>query len=78
MQIYEYRCSDCDTKFEKLVSFSRANKQPACPNCCGEETHKLLSTFASVRGGADDGGASSVSSGGGCSGCGGGNCSSCH
>lgn len=78
MPIYEYRCSDCDTKFEKLVSFSRANEQPACPNCSGCKTHKLLSTFASVRGGADGDGASSVSSGGGCAGCGGGHCSSCH
>jgi putative FmdB family regulatory protein len=78
MPIYEYRCSDCGSKFEKLVSLSRANEQPACPKCSGSQTQKLLSTFAAVRGGGEDGGASSMPSGGGCAGCSGGSCSSCH
>jgi putative FmdB family regulatory protein len=82
MPVYEYYCPDCSTKFERLASLSRANEQPLCPNCHGSNTRKLLSTFASLRGGAggDDFGAPSVTptSGGGCAGCSGGSCSSCH
>ncbi len=80
MPIYEYRCSDCDVKFEKLVPLSRADEQPPCPQCAGENTRKLLSTFAAVRGSSNGfaESASSPSSGGGCGSCGGGNCSTCH
>lgn len=76
MPIYEYICQDCDTRFEKLVSLSRANEQPPCPGCTGGHTHKLLSTFAAVRGASDNGAA--ATSGGGCAGCSGGSCATCH
>ncbi|MHB0868495.1 MAG: FmdB family zinc ribbon protein [Chloroflexota bacterium] len=76
--IYEYFCPDCSTKFDKLVSLSRAHEQPLCPNCSGGNSQKLLSTFAAVRS-SGDGGAPTVSSGGGgCAGCSGGSCASCH
>jgi len=77
MPIYEYYCQDCDTRFEKLVSLSRSNEQPPCPNCTGGHTRKLLSAFASVHA-SDDGGVSVSSSGGGCAGCSGGSCATCH
>ncbi len=77
MPIYEYHCQDCNSRFEKLVSLSRANEQPPCPNCTGGRTEKLLSTFASVRASGYDGG-SAQSSGGGCGGCSGGSCATCH
>ena len=70
MPLYEYRCRDCDEKFERYV---RAWGDAAvCPACESGSVEKLLSTFAFAA--ADE----SVSSpaGGGC-GCGRGGCG-CH
>lgn len=78
MPIYEYFCQDCSTKFEKLVSLSRANEQPPCPGCNGGHTEKLLSMFAAIRGSSNGDGYSAPSSGGGCAGCSGGSCATCR
>ncbi|GAC1657350.1 MAG: hypothetical protein NVS4B7_02640 [Ktedonobacteraceae bacterium] len=32
MPMYDYRCPHCQTTFEQLVSYSRADEVP-CPNC---------------------------------------------
>ena len=70
MPLYEYRCRDCDEKFERYV---RAwGDATACPACKSGSVEKLLSTFAFA---AADGSASSPA-GGGC-GCGRGGCG-CH
>ncbi|MDE3157603.1 MAG: zinc ribbon domain-containing protein [Acidobacteriota bacterium] len=46
MPIYEYRCEDCGTKFEKLVR--RAVDAPGieCPSCGQKHLKQELSTFA--------------------------------
>lgn len=44
MPIFEYRCSKCETKFEKIV-FGNSN-DVHCPNCKDEQVEKLFSTFA--------------------------------
>ena len=70
MPLYEYRCRDCDEKFERYV---RAWGDAAvCPACESGSVEKLLSTIAYAAA------AGSVSSpaGGGC-GCGRGGCG-CH
>ncbi len=41
MPIYEYKCSECGYKFEKLESFSD-NKKSKCPQC-GGEARRLIS-----------------------------------
>jgi putative FmdB family regulatory protein len=70
MPLYEYRCRDCDEKFERYL---RAWGDPAvCPACESGSVEKLLSTFALA---AADGSASSPAGGGGC--CGRGGCG-CH
>jgi putative FmdB family regulatory protein len=78
MPIYEYYCSDCRRKFEKMSSFA-ASSGVACPTCQGERVRKLFSVFArSGRGDSsdaddytlDDYGADSDGGYGGCS-CGG-------
>jgi putative FmdB family regulatory protein len=70
MPLYEYRCSHCDARFEKLVrSWSEA---VACPDCASTEVEKQLSTFAFAGAAASAG-----SSGGGC-GCGRGGCGCGH
>ncbi len=44
MPIFEYRCRDCATKFEKIVSASDA--RTACTNCGSTKVDQLLSVFA--------------------------------
>ena len=88
MPLYEYYCSDCQSKFEVLTSFE-ASQQPGmlCANCQGTRVRKLVSAFARpARGGGDDfgdygdsgdyGADADYGGGGGCS-CGGGSCG-CH
>ena len=52
MPIYEYRCEDCGTKFEKLVR--RASDVPdlTCPGCGEKRLTQELSTFAAHANGA--------------------------
>lgn len=45
MPIFEYRCQDCGTKFEKLVRNSDTDG-PACPSCGEQHLQQELSTFA--------------------------------
>ena len=44
MPIFEYRCSDCQVEFEKIVL--RKGENPACPQCESLEVEQLLSSFA--------------------------------
>ncbi|HTP34001.1 MAG TPA: zinc ribbon domain-containing protein [Candidatus Acidoferrales bacterium] len=46
MPIYEYRCQDCGTKFEKLVRRSSETAELACPSCGERHLQQELSTFA--------------------------------
>ncbi len=46
MPIYEYRCSECGEKFEKLVrSMNNPTSEVKCPKCGGRNVEKLLSSF---------------------------------
>jgi putative FmdB family regulatory protein len=74
MPLYEYRCTTCDSKFEKLLSMSAADRGVNCPDC-GADARRLVSTFAAFKKG-ESGQVSSVG-GGGCAGCAGGSCASC-
>jgi putative FmdB family regulatory protein len=49
MPIYEYRCEDCGTKFEKLIR--RSSDQPECPSCGQKHLAQEHSTFAAHAGG---------------------------
>jgi putative FmdB family regulatory protein len=44
MPIFEYRCDDCDTKFEKLVR--RGDEKVLCPQCGESHLTTQFSTFA--------------------------------
>jgi putative FmdB family regulatory protein len=46
MPIYEYKCDDCGTKFEKLVRRSSDVPELTCPQCGEKHLHQELSTFA--------------------------------
>lgn len=44
MPIYEYKCEDCQTKFEVGGTFEvLLSLKPHCPNCNGNKVKKLIS-----------------------------------
>jgi len=51
MPIYEYRCQDCGTKFEKLIRRAEDAAELSCPNCGEKHLVTELSTFAPQMGG---------------------------
>lgn len=46
MPIYEYRCEDCGTKFEKLVRRASERSDVDCPSCGQKHLSQEFSTFA--------------------------------
>jgi len=46
MPIYEYRCEDCGTRFEKLVRRVADAPELECPSCGKKHLQQELSTFA--------------------------------
>jgi putative FmdB family regulatory protein len=44
MPIFEYRCRECGSKFEKIVS--NGNSEVVCKHCSSKRVDKLLSVFA--------------------------------
>jgi putative FmdB family regulatory protein len=72
MPVYEYVCTDCDTKFEQLRPLSKMDDAASCPR--GHPTgQRVLSIFAAMT---RDASGEAVQVGGGCGGCGGG-CTNC-
>jgi putative FmdB family regulatory protein len=70
MPIFEYRCEDCGTKFEKLIRPS--SDAPACPSCGQSHLRQELSTFAAHSSVASKSAPAPSCAPGGC--CGGGAC----
>lgn len=46
MPIFEYKCSACGSRFEKLIRRTDEENSLACPTCGAESPEKELSTFA--------------------------------
>jgi putative FmdB family regulatory protein len=46
MPIYDYRCPECDHKFEARHGFD--DPAPACPNCEHEEVTRLITQAPTV------------------------------
>lgn len=64
MPIFEYRCKDCNLKFEKIV-FNREAPPPSCPECGSNKVEKLISAPSMGGGGGES--ASYGGGGGACS-----------
>ena len=47
MPLYEYRCRDCGSRFERFVN---GKARVACPECESKRADRLLSVFAVSRG----------------------------
>jgi len=52
MPIYEYRCEDCGTQFEKLVRRMSDAPDVECPSCGKNHVKQELSVFAAHANGA--------------------------
>ncbi|HEX2097463.1 MAG TPA: zinc ribbon domain-containing protein [Rubrobacteraceae bacterium] len=52
MALYEYKCSDCEERFELMRSMSAADEPAECPECGGAESRRMISNFASITPGA--------------------------
>ena len=77
MPLYEYYCTDCQTKFDALRPMSKADVAIQCKNCESMKTSRALSLFASIsKSGDSTPQPMSGGFGGGC--CGGGACGCGH
>ena len=76
MPIYEYVCSECNSKFEQLRPLSQSNKEVNCPKC-HKPARRKMSTFACFTTTAGGVPTRVAGSGGSCSSCNSGNCSTC-
>lgn len=63
MPLYEYRCEECDHRFEILQRMGEDGTGLDCPSCGFERVTKQFSTFAAAGG---DGATSLGMSAGGC------------
>ncbi|MEQ1934347.1 MAG: zinc ribbon domain-containing protein [Fimbriimonadaceae bacterium] len=52
MPIFEFRCQDCQTKFQTLVGMVAGADEVVCPKCGGKRSDKLVSRF--IRGRTED------------------------
>lgn len=48
MPMFEYRCSECNSKFEFLHKSSSVKEKVICPSCNSEKIIKLFSKFSSI------------------------------
>ena len=46
MPVFEYKCSDCNNKFEILHKSSTNQKEVTCPECNSSKNKKLFSAFS--------------------------------
>lgn len=52
MPIFEFRCEDCQAKFQTLVGMVAGADSVECPKCGGKNARKLVSRF--IRGRTED------------------------
>ena len=65
MPIYEYRCEDCGSSFDKLVRSMSSAAEVECPECRSKRCKKSISLFglASVGSSSDASASSCAPSG---------------
>ncbi len=72
MPIYEFRCSKCNHKFEKLCTLNETGESLKCPKCGAEKPQRVMSGFK-----ADSADSLRGSRGDSCTSCTSRNCSAC-
>ena len=53
MPLYEYECSDCGKRFDRLVAASAAD-DATCPRCGAAKVRRLISVIAGMAGRASE------------------------
>lgn len=48
MPIYEYRCRNCNEKFEKLIFGTISDEEIVCPKCEKQQSERLISACATI------------------------------
>ncbi len=46
MPVYEYRCQDCQKKYEQLRRMADADRDLVCPQCASNRVELLFSCFS--------------------------------
>jgi len=49
MPLFEYECSDCGKRFDRLVAASAAD-DATCPRCGARQVRRLISVIAGMTG----------------------------
>ncbi|MFC2034755.1 zinc ribbon domain-containing protein [Chloroflexota bacterium] len=75
MPIYEYVCTDCESRFELLRPLSQSSDAASCPRC-QQSAQRILSSFASFS--TNDSGLTAPIGGNACSSCGSSSCGTCN
>ena len=52
MALYEYKCVECEDRFDLMRPMSDADEPAACPECGSTESRRVISNFASITPGA--------------------------
>lgn len=54
MPVYEYRCEECEERFEIRASFAekQAGLEPTCPACDGRSVKQVITAGLFIRSGA--------------------------
>ena len=48
MPLYEYKCANCEMRFDALRAMSDADAPIACPKCGSERTGRMISLFSAI------------------------------
>jgi len=64
MPIYEYKCKNCNTVFEKFQSIGSNSENLVCPECGAPRPERIFSAFAAKGTSVSTSGGSGCGSGG--------------
>lgn len=62
MPIFEFKCKECENRFEKIVFKPLDQVEIKCPKCGSKEVEKLISALGSIGAGNGSGCSSGGSS----------------
>jgi putative FmdB family regulatory protein len=78
MPIYEYNCSDCRTKFQKLRPMGKADAPVPCTDCGSNHTARAISLFSAISKGGNGETRAVSGTGSGCGSCTATSCANCN
>ena len=52
MALYEYKCVECEERFDKMRPMSESDAPAECPECGSGGSQRVISNFASITPGA--------------------------